>query len=187
MRPTQAPLRSSTALVATVVPCTNRLTSRGWSPQSASIRVRACNTARLGSLRVLGIFMMRVGAPGQCTTTSVNVPPISTPIERWPRALIAPPSRLAPPRSPLPIVNIERGKRQPYCAASPLPSCPLHLAPGRGWIVGHAWFREQVIPGMPSCGKSARPDLGQPLTKKWLSQMQLVAAREKAPEWRPIT
>src|SRR5262249_18413189 len=51
-------------------------------------------TATLGSLRVLGSFMMRVGAPGQDTTTSVNVPPISTPTEISPRLVIGPP---APP------------------------------------------------------------------------------------------
>src|SRR5215471_703485 len=77
----QAPLRSSTALVATVVPCTKRATSCGGKAHSASICLSASSTATLGSLRVLGIFMIRVRAPGRRTTTSVNVPPISTP---WP-------------------------------------------------------------------------------------------------------
>jgi hypothetical protein len=39
-------------------------------------------TAMLGSLRVVGIFMMRAGALSWRTTTSVNVPPISTPMRR---------------------------------------------------------------------------------------------------------
>jgi hypothetical protein len=82
IRPRQAPFRSSTALVATVVPCTKRPTSLGGSPHSAAIRRSAAMTAMLGSLRVVGIFMMRAGALSWRTTTSVNVPPISTPMRR---------------------------------------------------------------------------------------------------------
>src|SRR5262249_25656987 len=89
INPMQAPLRSSTALVATVVPCTKRATSCGGKAHSASICLSASSTATLGSLRVLGIFMIRVRAPGRRTTTSVNVPPISTPMLTSPLVLIA--------------------------------------------------------------------------------------------------
>ena len=69
---------------------------RRQAPVAPPCVASACSTAMLGSLRVLGIFMIRIGAPAPRTTTSVNVPPISTPTRRSPRVLIRPPTRLRP-------------------------------------------------------------------------------------------
>ena len=80
IRPIFAPLRSSTALVAIVVPCRKRAMSSAATPRSRARCVMAFSTAWLGSPRVVGIFIVRIGAPARRQTISVKVPPISTPI-----------------------------------------------------------------------------------------------------------
>ena len=74
----QAPLRSITALVATVVPWQKRSISAADTPCCAARRSSADCTARLGSARVEGTFMMCVSAPPM-QITSVKVPPMSIP------------------------------------------------------------------------------------------------------------
>src|SRR5699024_9074583 len=64
--------RSRSALVATVVPCAN--TAGRGAPSRTEATPR--RTARPGSCRVEGILVTLPSA----ATTSVNVPPVSTPI-----------------------------------------------------------------------------------------------------------
>ena len=70
---TSAPRRSSSALVATVVPW--HITS-GVRPSPASVADPGRRTAPAGSAGVDGTFAIEPSA----ATTSVNVPPVSTPI-----------------------------------------------------------------------------------------------------------
>ena len=74
--PTGAPVRASTALVATVVPCTKRVTSPGsaFASPSAS-RMPRC-TVSAAAWREEGSFVAWSRAPSHATT-SVKVPPIS--------------------------------------------------------------------------------------------------------------
>src|SRR5438034_1839577 len=69
---TRAPLRSSSALVATVEPCRTRVL------RSAPARARAASTAAAGSRGVEG-SLNELRRPPRHATTSVNVPPVSTP------------------------------------------------------------------------------------------------------------
>ena len=79
-RPVLAPLRSSTALVATVVPCPKPDDSAGSkAPVSAARRI-AFLIATPGAARVVGTFMCASGRPSPTHTTSVKVPPTSTPM-----------------------------------------------------------------------------------------------------------
>ena len=56
IRPTRAPLDSSTALVATVVPCTTLPRSAGAIPAASQIRDTPVSTPCDGSLGVDGVF-----------------------------------------------------------------------------------------------------------------------------------
>src|SRR5687768_6034656 len=69
---TGSPARWSSALVATVDPCTSRAPSRGFA------RVTASMTARWNAGGVEGTLTTR-RAPDSNATRSVNVPPTSTP------------------------------------------------------------------------------------------------------------
>ncbi len=82
IRPIFAPLASSTALVATVVPCTKRAMAPAGIDQSRSISVIAARTPALGLLRVVGILVSRTAPSDARQTTSVKVPPMSTPISK---------------------------------------------------------------------------------------------------------
>jgi hypothetical protein len=73
----RAPLRSISALVAKVVPCTTRLTSCGRHFASARIERTPSSTARSGASGVVRTLMAWAVVPVS-STTSVNVPPIST-------------------------------------------------------------------------------------------------------------
>ena len=77
IRPTRPPLRSTTAFVAVVVPCTNWPTSERATPPSAS-------TSRTPSVRSAGVVndLDIDSSPVVLSkaTRSVNVPPMSTPI-----------------------------------------------------------------------------------------------------------
>ena len=77
--PSRPPLRSSTALVATVVPCASWATAPGSTPCSAARRRTAAMAASPGSAGVLGTLNTTGGRPSRTHTTSVNVPPTSTP------------------------------------------------------------------------------------------------------------
>ena len=74
-----APLRSSTALVATVEPCTRSPASASARPDSSS----AATAPRCGAGGVLGTLVMRT-PPASKATRSVNVPPTSTPTRTAP-------------------------------------------------------------------------------------------------------
>src|SRR5438477_3264354 len=69
---TRAPFRSRSAFVATVEPC------RTLVPRSAPARASAASTAAAGSRGVDG-SLNATRRPPRHATTSVNVPPVSTP------------------------------------------------------------------------------------------------------------
>ena len=71
---TFAPLRSSTALVATVDPCTRSPAAGSERPDSSSAAI----APRCGADGVLGTLVMRT-PPSSKATRSVKVPPTSTP------------------------------------------------------------------------------------------------------------
>ena len=73
-----APRRSSSALVATVVPCPRWPSASGASPACSSARSTPSITARDWSSTVVGSFTA-VSRPSCTSATSVNVPPTSTP------------------------------------------------------------------------------------------------------------
>src|SRR5579875_1158580 len=77
-RPVRAPRRSSSALVATVVPCAQKPTSSTGTPSSASCW-RPSSTARAGWRGVEGRFQVH-SAPvvSSYRTKSQKVPPVST-------------------------------------------------------------------------------------------------------------
>ena len=80
MRPTRAPLPSSTAFVATVVPCMMLPRSPGVMPAVSQMRATPLSTPWEGSLGVDGVFT-RCCVPSSSLTRkrSVKVPPTSTP------------------------------------------------------------------------------------------------------------
>src|SRR3954452_13586078 len=80
IRPTRAPLLSSTALVATVVPCTMLRSSAGEVPACAQMRLTPASTPSDGSPGVEGV-LTRTSLSSESLTRnrSVNVPPTSTP------------------------------------------------------------------------------------------------------------
>ena len=77
--PSRPPFRSSTALVATVVPCASWVRDPGATP-SAARRSTAASAASPGFAGVLGTLNTMGARPSRTHTTSVNVPPTSTPI-----------------------------------------------------------------------------------------------------------
>src|SRR3954447_25318486 len=80
MSPTRAPLDSSTALVATVVPWTTLPRSPGAMPAASQIRRTPVSTPRDGSDGVEGVFTRHCRwSPSSTRKRSVNVPPTSTP------------------------------------------------------------------------------------------------------------
>src|SRR5207237_5597776 len=81
IRPTRAPFDSSTALVATVVPCRMLRSSDTWIPASSQIRATPLMTPSDGSLGVDGVFTRNCALPLSSPTRkrSVKVPPTSTP------------------------------------------------------------------------------------------------------------
>src|SRR6266700_7161327 len=82
--PTFAPLRSSRALVATVVPCTMRSvrasTVARSRPSVSASSVRPSMTPSEGSAGVDALFAMTTRPSPSTAATSVNVPPTSIPI-----------------------------------------------------------------------------------------------------------
>ena len=80
IRPTREPLPSSTAFVATVVPCMMLPRSPGVMPAVSQMRATPLSTPWEGSLGVDGVFT-RCCVPSSSLTRnrSVNVPPTSTP------------------------------------------------------------------------------------------------------------
>jgi hypothetical protein len=80
IRPTRAPLLSSTAFVATVVPCTMLRNSAGEIPASLQMRLTPASTPSEGSAGVDGVFTRNCRSSESLTRNrSVNVPPTSTP------------------------------------------------------------------------------------------------------------
>src|SRR5882672_3135361 len=81
IRPTRAPFDSSTAFVATVVPCRMLRNSDTWIPASSQIRATPLRTPSDGSLGVDGVFTRNCALPPSSLTRkrSVKVPPTSTP------------------------------------------------------------------------------------------------------------
>ncbi len=71
----RAPLRSMSALVASVVPWTKTETSDGGSPAAASTRRIPSSTPTSGAAVVSTLAVSRPA--GLSRTTSVNVPPMS--------------------------------------------------------------------------------------------------------------
>src|SRR6185312_15111163 len=78
-RPVRAPRRSISALVATVVPCARLATDPGAMPAASNAAPIPWIIPREGSSGVDETFAV-VTRPRSTTTTSVKVPPISTPI-----------------------------------------------------------------------------------------------------------
>src|SRR6478736_2746236 len=80
IRPTRAPLDSSTAFVATVVPWTTLPRSAGAIPAASQIRLTPVSTPCEGSEGVEGVFTRHWRWSESSTRNrSVNVPPTSTP------------------------------------------------------------------------------------------------------------
>src|SRR5580698_2876510 len=78
MKAVRAPLRSISALVASVVPWMTRSTSVGFTPASASADAIPCSTACSGARGVVRTLVVTNRLP-ICTAMSVKVPPMSTP------------------------------------------------------------------------------------------------------------
>ncbi len=79
-RPTRAPFDSSTAFVATVVPCRMLRMSATAMPASLQIRVTPVSTPFDWSAGVEGVLTRHCRPSSSLTRkTSVNVPPTSTP------------------------------------------------------------------------------------------------------------
>jgi hypothetical protein len=77
----RAPFSSSSALVTTVVACARSETSEGATPCLRVAVARASRTPRAKSRGVLGtLTTSRLPVVSSATTTSVNVPPMSTPM-----------------------------------------------------------------------------------------------------------
>ena len=86
----RAPRRSMTALVASVVPCTNTATSQKPRPASARISRTPSRTASSGRCGV--VSSLRVSRrPPSSSTTSVNVPPMSTAMRKSLTTLVSRP------------------------------------------------------------------------------------------------
>ena len=75
----RAPLRSISALVASVVPWITSATSAGATPQVSIAWARAWRTPSSGASGVVSTFAVIRSGP-RSSTISVKVPPISTPI-----------------------------------------------------------------------------------------------------------
>ena len=99
-RPMRAPFSSRIALVAMVVPCTKRSTSPGVSPLSASTTSTPARTPATRSFGDEGTFAAHTWSPRR-PITSVNVPPMSTPIRSPSWDSVTGISESRPPRSPL--------------------------------------------------------------------------------------
>ena len=81
MSAVRAPLPSSSALVTTVVACASHVTSAGAMPRLAVAAARASSTPRAKSRGVVGTLTTPMPPRASSTrTTSVKVPPMSTPI-----------------------------------------------------------------------------------------------------------
>ncbi len=72
----RAPRRVSTALVATVVPCTNHVTVPGSMPHASASAATPWRTAATGSPCRDGTLVATMPAR-EAATTSVKVPPMS--------------------------------------------------------------------------------------------------------------
>src|SRR4051794_24400395 len=81
MNAVRAPRRSSSAFVATVVPCANRSTPTAPTARAAASTDSSCRSA-------VGTFAVRTLSPSR-RTASVNVPPTSTPRIATPLLCIA--------------------------------------------------------------------------------------------------
>ncbi len=118
MRP---PLRSRITLVASVVPCTTRATSAGSAPASPRASCRPSTTALRGSSWVVRTLRTCNPPASVPTTTSVKVPPTSTPAKHL----------IGPPRAG----RRSRGRRPPAetlpsrTSASTSSRCPLRRRP----------------------------------------------------------
>ena len=107
--PVRAPTFCRIVFDATVVPCTTSLTARGSSPLAASTAATPAATPSPGSSGVVVVLLTWMRPSDSARTTSVNVPPTSTPIRapkptmRLPRLVSSPPARC---RS---TVHLQRG------------------------------------------------------------------------------
>src|SRR5690242_1930847 len=86
MKAVRAPLRSISALVASVVPWITRSTSAGFTPASLSACAMPCSTACSGARGVVRTLVVTERLP-IWTAMSVKVPPISTPTRTSPAGL----------------------------------------------------------------------------------------------------
>src|SRR5437667_1364957 len=117
----RAPRRSSSALVAMVVPCTSSSTAFACPPSPRPMVSIARNMPTEGSCGVVTTLRTSIAPSCATATRSVNVPPTSTP------TLKAPP----PQRG---TWNVERGTAAtgtPYCSAFRLPRSAFSLRPPR--------------------------------------------------------
>src|SRR3990172_9613520 len=84
IRPTLQPLRVISALVATVLPCLKSVVrpsnSEISTPTAPAASLTASITPREKSSGVVDAFAVQTSPAPPSTTTSVNVPPVSTPI-----------------------------------------------------------------------------------------------------------
>ena len=140
--PTRAPLDSSTALVATVVPWTTLPAPRGRCPASAQIRCTPVSTPCDGSAGVDGVFTRQCRSSSSSTRNrSVNVPPTSTPSRyampsttlsaRSSRALVAPHAQLLQHRVRVRADRPARGLADPARRAAELRHDPRHASSRR--------------------------------------------------------
>ena len=88
--PVRAPVFCKIVFEATVVPCTTSVTSRGSRPASASTAATPIATPSPGSIGVVVVLFTCMRPSESVKTTSVKVPPTSTPM-RAPRAKFRPP------------------------------------------------------------------------------------------------
>ena len=110
-RPMRAPFSSRIALVAMVVPCTKRSMSPGFSPLSASTASTPARTPATRSFGDEGTFAAHTWSPRR-PITSVNVPPMSTPIRSPSWDSVTGISKSRPPRVPL-ARSVRLGERAP--------------------------------------------------------------------------
>ena len=83
MRAVRAPLPSSSAFVTTVVAWASQATSAGATPRPVVAAASASTTPRQKSRGVVGTFTTSIPPPASSTsTTSVKVPPMSTPMRQ---------------------------------------------------------------------------------------------------------
>ena len=186
-RQTEAPLRSRTALVATVEPWTSSSIAPGSRP-AASI---ACMAPSSGLAGVLGTFAVRTDSPSTATR-SVNVPPTSMPTRTpgsrvalelgpWPAYEEPPAADVAGARctgsvAPAWTAHVRRGPRPRRSPVQDLYPPEAEAFAGAAATKGFRIVNESIV--RPSCMSSVS-NRAQP-ERRADSRMRL-SQKEKAP------